>query len=205
MGGEPARRVAGNTLPELAIVIVAGVGVGREPFLDGEGIAAGVVKRQQAIGTAHGKCAAIGRQENVRPRCAGGQRDAQRREREAAPTQRRPKSPITSKPAVANSSGPVPNVVTWPTAIMTTRNAPPDCAAQVIGRSLLRERGALALRRTGSGFVMDSARPPNFDRPWAPQRLRAADTASPTPAQPAAARALPRDATPRQDDIEADQ
>ena len=26
------------------------------------------------------------------------------------------KSPITSKPAVANSSGPVPNVVTWPTA-----------------------------------------------------------------------------------------
>ena len=89
--------------------------------------------------------------------------------------------------------------------IMTTRNAPPDCAAQVIGRSLLRERGALALRRTGSGFVIDSARPPNFDRPWAPQRLRAADTANPTPAQPAASRAPPRDATPRQDDIEADQ
>jgi hypothetical protein len=88
---------------------------------------------------------------------------------------------------------------------MTTRTAPPDCAAQVIGRSLLRERGALALRRTGSGFAMDSARPPNFDRPWAPQRLHAADTASPTPAQPAASRAPPRDATPRQDDIEADQ
>jgi competence protein ComEC len=88
---------------------------------------------------------------------------------------------------------------------MTSRNAPPDCAAQVIGRSLLRERGALALRRTGSGFVMDSARGPHFDRPWAPQRLRAADTANPTPVQPAASRALPRDATPRQDDIEADQ
>ena len=41
---------------------------------------------------------------------------------------------------------------------MTTRTAPPGCAAQVIGRSLLRERGALALRRTGSGFVMDFAR-----------------------------------------------
>ena len=53
--------------------------------------------------------------------------------------------------------------------IMTTRTAPPDCAAQVIGRALWRERGALALRRTGSGFVIDSARPPNFDRPWAPQ------------------------------------
>jgi competence protein ComEC len=89
--------------------------------------------------------------------------------------------------------------------IMTTRNAPPDCAAQVIGRSLLRERGALALRRTGSGFTIDSARPPNFDRPWAPRRLRAADTANPTPAPPAASRAMPRDATPRQDDIEADQ
>jgi hypothetical protein len=88
---------------------------------------------------------------------------------------------------------------------MTIRTAPPDCAAQVIGRSLLRERGALALRRTGSGFAIDSARPPNFDRPWAPQRLRAADPANPTPAQPAASRAPPRDATPRQDDIEADQ
>jgi competence protein ComEC len=90
--------------------------------------------------------------------------------------------------------------------IMTTRNAPPDCAAQVIGRAMLRERGALALRRTGSGFAIDSARPPNFDRPWAPQRLRATDTANATPAQPAAAsRTTPRDATPRQDDIDADE
>jgi hypothetical protein len=89
---------------------------------------------------------------------------------------------------------------------MTTRNAPPDCTAQVIGRAMLRERGALALRRTGSGFAIDSVRPPNFDRPWAPQRLRATtDTANPAPAQPAASRALPRDATPRQEDIEADQ
>jgi competence protein ComEC len=89
--------------------------------------------------------------------------------------------------------------------IMTTRNVPPNCAAQVIGRTLWRERGALALRRTGSGFVIDSARPPNFDRPWAPQRLRATGPANATPTQPAASRATPRDATPRQDDIEADQ
>jgi competence protein ComEC len=86
---------------------------------------------------------------------------------------------------------------------MTTRDPPPDCRAQVIGRGLWRERGALALRRTGAGFAIDSARPPNFDRPWAPQRLRATDTV--TPAQPAASRALPRDATPRHEDIEADQ
>jgi competence protein ComEC len=89
--------------------------------------------------------------------------------------------------------------------IMTTRNAPADCAAQLIGRAMLRERGALALRRTGSGFAIDSARPPNFDRPWAPQKLRATETANPTPTQPAASRVAPRDATPRQDDIEADQ
>jgi hypothetical protein len=75
----------------------------------------------------------------------------------------------------------------------------------VIGRALWRQRGALALRRTGSGFEIDSARPPNFDRPWAPQRLRATETANPTPTQPAPSHAAPRDATPRQDDIEADQ
>ena len=87
--------------------------------------------------------------------------------------------------------------------IMTTRDPPPNCRAQVIGRALWRERGALALRRSGSGFAIDSARPPNFNRPWAPQRLRATDTV--TPAQPAASRVLPRDATPRQEDIEADE
>jgi hypothetical protein len=71
-------------------VIVARVGVGREPFLDGEGIAAGVVKRQQAVGAP--------RTPNVRPSAA--KRTSGRgvlaanatpscREREAAPTQRR--------------------------------------------------------------------------------------------------------------------
>src|SRR6202035_1567562 len=89
--------------------------------------------------------------------------------------------------------------------IMTIRDPPPDCRAQVIGRSLLRQRGALALHRTGSGFAIDAARPPNFDRPWAPQKLRATETANPTPTRPAASQVAPRDATPRQEDIEADQ
>ena len=39
------------------------------------------------------------------------------------------------------------------TVIVATRDAPPDCAATVIGRSLWRARGALALRRDGAGFV----------------------------------------------------
>jgi hypothetical protein len=38
----------------------------------------------------------------------------------------------------------------------------------VIGRALWRARGALTLRREGSGFVMQSARSKNFDRPWSP-------------------------------------
>jgi competence protein ComEC len=55
--------------------------------------------------------------------------------------------------------------------IVTARDTPPGCAATVVGRDLWRSRGALALRRDGSGFVMESARPPNYDRPWAPAPL----------------------------------
>ena len=58
---DTAGGIAGNTLPQLAIMIVAGVGVAREPFLDGERIAAGVVKREQAVGAAHRERPAIGR------------------------------------------------------------------------------------------------------------------------------------------------
>jgi competence protein ComEC len=86
--------------------------------------------------------------------------------------------------------------------ILTTRDAPPDCAAQVIGRTVWRDRGALALRSTGSGFAIDSARPPNFDRPWAPARQGATETNAVTTAPP---HATPREATPKPEDIEADQ
>jgi competence protein ComEC len=86
--------------------------------------------------------------------------------------------------------------------ILTTRDAPSDCAAQVIGRAVWRDRGALALRSTGSGFAIDSARPPNFDRPWAPARQRATE-ANAVVASPS--RTTPRDATPKPEDIEADQ
>jgi competence protein ComEC len=51
---------------------------------------------------------------------------------------------------------------------------PTDCHATVIGRALWRARGALTLRRDGSGFVMESARRKNFDRPWAPAPAPAA-------------------------------
>jgi competence protein ComEC len=76
---------------------------------------------------------------------------------------------------------------------------PPDCAAQLIGRHTWYDRGALALRFTGPGFVMDSTRPKNFDRPWAPAPpQQEAGVTDPNGA-------TPRDVTPQEDDFEADQ
>jgi competence protein ComEC len=88
--------------------------------------------------------------------------------------------------------------------ILTSREAPPDCAAQVVGRAIWRDRGALALHRTSAGFAIDSARPPNFDRPWAPVRQRAVE-ANASLATPGSSRTTPRDATPKPEDVEADQ
>ena len=63
---------------------------------------------------------------------------------------------------------------------------------------------ALALRRDGAGFVIDSARPQNYDRPWAPDwHARTAEFSD--AATNAARNPAPRDATPTLDDIEADQ
>jgi competence protein ComEC len=89
--------------------------------------------------------------------------------------------------------------------VVATQDPPAECAATVIGRKLWRERGALMLRADGAGFVLESAHPPNFDRPWVPRPPRAAtasasdDTANPS----AAARPPPRDATPRAEDLDA--
>jgi competence protein ComEC len=90
--------------------------------------------------------------------------------------------------------------------IVTTRDPPPECAAPVIGRRVWRERGALALRRGGSGFVMQSARVEGFDRPWAPRPARraAAATADSAVEAPNPSRPPPRDATPRPEDLQPD-
>jgi len=90
--------------------------------------------------------------------------------------------------------------------VVAAREVPPGCAATVIGRSTWREHGALTLSRDGSGFVIESARPPNFDRPWAPRQSRVGTTAGSESATsaPAATRSPPRDATPRSEDLEAD-
>jgi competence protein ComEC len=98
--------------------------------------------------------------------------------------------------------------------VVASRGAPPEnCRATVIGRALWRQRGALVLRRNGLGldadFVIDSARPRNFDRPWAPAAPAAREAATSATVNESGegegATRASRDATPRQEDIEADQ
>ena len=96
--------------------------------------------------------------------------------------------------------------------IVATRDAPPDCDTTVIGRKQWREQGALALYRdrNGSGFTIESARPLNYDRPWAPRIVRAAanassqETSGNATAPPPAHFPPPRDATPASEDLQAD-
>jgi hypothetical protein len=98
--------------------------------------------------------------------------------------------------------------------VLAVRGDPPaNCQAKVIRSALWRERGALALRRNGADFVIDSARMKNFYRPWAPNWVAArAERESIAQSSPANSdadrmklRGAPRDATPSDADLEADQ
>jgi competence protein ComEC len=97
------------------------------------------------------------------------------------------------------------------TLVIASRGNPPaDCKATVIERALWRQRGALVLRRNGSDhgsdFVIESARPKNFDRPWSPASLpRETRAARFGESGEAEVGSRARDATPRQEDIEADE
>jgi competence protein ComEC len=90
--------------------------------------------------------------------------------------------------------------------VIANRDPPPECAAMVVTRDLWRRRGALALRRTAAGFAVESVRPQNFDRPWSPApKPRGAPSETNASSDIASAPRAPRDATPRPEDIEADQ
>ncbi|CAL8981103.1 ComE operon protein 3 [Rhodoplanes serenus] len=93
--------------------------------------------------------------------------------------------------------------------IVSTRDPPPGCRAMVIDRAMLRETGALALRRVGEDFVVVPTRLAGTDRPWSPAPAIAARGPDPaagatgvTP-MPQPPRRLP-DATPETDDLEAE-
>jgi competence protein ComEC len=88
--------------------------------------------------------------------------------------------------------------------LVTARPAPPTCPSPVMSADRLRRQGAVALRRTGSGFALEAVRPRGVDRPWspAPPGEAAEDDTSLAPR-----RAAPRsiDATPAEADLQAEE
>ena len=85
--------------------------------------------------------------------------------------------------------------------VVSGRDAPPGCATLVIDRQVWRRSGAMALQRRGDGFEITPARPPGYDRPWARAATQASD--APEPRRAPSASAPARDATPRDEDLEA--
>jgi competence protein ComEC len=83
--------------------------------------------------------------------------------------------------------------------VVTQRQAPSHCKAQVIDRDTWRRHGAASLTRAGDRFEIIFARPPGYDRPWAKSLVPSGDDTRASPA----ARAPARDATPRSEDMEA--
>jgi competence protein ComEC len=83
--------------------------------------------------------------------------------------------------------------------VLTTRAAPATCAATVIDRTASRQGGALALRRVGAAWEVTAARPHGEMRPWGAGGGGALRI---NVQQPAATG--PRDATPRAEDLGAD-
>ncbi len=86
------------------------------------------------------------------------------------------------------------------TLVLTRRAGPASCGATVIDRMMPRTLGALALRRAGGRWEITAAEPRGEDRPWVPAGSEGGAHLS----VPAASTATPRDATPREEDLRAD-
>ena len=86
--------------------------------------------------------------------------------------------------------------------IVTTRPAPAGCAASVIDAGRLRRQGAMALRRSREGFVVEAVKPGGIDRPWSPAADEGGADAT-VLARPAPPRAI--DATPSEADLQAEE
>ena len=85
--------------------------------------------------------------------------------------------------------------------IVAATSAPPGCAATVIDLKRLRAQGAMMLRSTPSGFVIDAVKPRGTNRPWSPSSGDIEGSAAPVAA--AAKPAHPADATPAESDLQA--
>jgi competence protein ComEC len=84
--------------------------------------------------------------------------------------------------------------------VLSTRNAPPGCAALVIDRKVWQRSGAVALRRAGRGFEFSTARPEGYARPWT--RGATITSSAGAAVNPAATPARSPDATPLPDDLD---
>jgi competence protein ComEC len=84
--------------------------------------------------------------------------------------------------------------------IVTSRQAPVDCAALVLDRDQLQKRGTMLLRQTRAGFAINAVKPRGTDRPWSP--AAAGDTEGETNLTPRPAAARPADATPAESDLQ---
>jgi len=83
--------------------------------------------------------------------------------------------------------------------VVSQRTAPPACNARAIDRTVWPRTGATALYRKGDGWESVFAQSPGQDRPWARgMPARGEGEALPT------SRPAPRDATPRTEDLSAD-
>jgi competence protein ComEC len=88
--------------------------------------------------------------------------------------------------------------------IVTLRQAPAACPASVIDAERLRRQGAMALRQSREGLVVEAAKPRGIDRPWSP----AAAEESEADAAVLAPRVVPPravDATPTEADLQAEE
>jgi competence protein ComEC len=87
--------------------------------------------------------------------------------------------------------------------VVTARQAPPSCPSPVMSGERLRSQGAIALRRTRDGFVVDAVRPKGVDRPWSPAVGGDTEAETSLAPRPAAPRAV--DATPAEADLQAEE
>jgi competence protein ComEC len=86
--------------------------------------------------------------------------------------------------------------------VVTAKQPPPTCLSPLMSEDRLRSQGAIALRRTRNGFVVDAVKPKGIDRPWSPAVGGTAE-AEPNLVRPTAGRAV--DATPSEADVQADE
>jgi competence protein ComEC len=105
--------------------------------------------------------------------------------------------------AVSRSAAAFADDCTRAALIVTLRVAPGDCAAKVIDRTTLRRNGAMALTYRNGQFETTSARPEGLDRPWTRRREPTRGSTTPPGSAASGAPTSPRDATPPQPDMDA--